>query len=97
MRTPRRMPPKARSIELSAPDSVRHKIVVVGGAPPLEEHQCKLCGSRTTAAVARYVNWTTGEHWHLVCGEGTRVAHSLRRHVVGTTKSAWRSRSPLSA
>jgi hypothetical protein len=69
MRTPRRMPPKARSIELSAPDAVRHKIVVVGGAPPLEEHQCKLCGSRINAAVARYVNWTTGEHWHLVCGE----------------------------
>jgi hypothetical protein len=56
-------------IDRIEPDAVRHKIVVVGGAPPLEEHQCKLCGSRINAAVARYVNWTTSEHWHLVCGE----------------------------
>jgi hypothetical protein len=68
MRTPRQMPPKARAIELSPRDQVPNKIVVVGGAPPLEEHLCKLCGSLINAAVARYVNWTTGEHWHLACG-----------------------------
>ena len=65
MRVQRRMRPAP--VELRPRDSAPDRIVVVGGAPPLEKHECRFCGGQINSAMARYVSIANDVHWHLAC------------------------------